>query len=239
MHYDYFDFQHQMNDDDRVKFIQKIYEELLTTVAEGSGRKVNKLLRFLRESDFYRIPCRHHAFVGGNAWHQIETLIYAYSQPEKGAAQNYSHWDSYHEWQPQWLAGDPMGIVIVSLMHDICNVQEIKYPDRIMRRHGRKSTYVIKDFLKFDLMFDENMAIIHHLHKDPQILRENVFTEEDCNNILSMPLYQMIRHCDTLSCIARMTEAELTQRLPSLRAAIAQHHTDYLQASLQYIQPIG
>ena len=80
MHYDFFDFQHTLSDEERQLLLRDTYEHILKKVSEGSGRNVNKILKYLRESDFYAIPCRHHAFVGGNAWHQLETLVYAYGE---------------------------------------------------------------------------------------------------------------------------------------------------------------
>lgn len=216
MHYNYFDFQHTWDDNERAIFLQQTFEQILTHTADGSGRKIKRLLRFLRESDFYRIPCRHHTFPGGNAWHQLETYIYALTTcPER-----YDFADDYRQQRLQWLAGDPMGIAITALLHDIGNVQGVEFPHRILRRHGRKSTYILVDHLKFDLMFDENMSIIHHQEKDLDTLRDSCPTEADAQRIWEMPLYQMVRHCDTLSCEFRMTESELQQRTEQLLSAL-------------------
>lgn len=216
MHYGYFDFQHTWSDGERAAFLQNAFEQILTHAAEGSGRKISRLLRFLRESDFYRIPCRHHPFAGGNAWHQLETYTHALAVRQTGYALN----GEYRASMPQWLGGDPLGIAITALLHDIGNVQGMEYPPRILRRHGRKSTYVLVDYLKFDLMFDENMSIIHHQEKDLDTLRDNCPTEEDAQRIWEMPLYQMVRHCDAISCECRMTESELRQHTERILSAL-------------------
>jgi len=207
-----------MSDEERQKFLQETYENILKQASKGSGRGVNKVLKYLRESDFYAIPCRHHSFVGGNAWHQLETLIYAYGDNSTHQTDDLDLTHSFQQWQPQWQELSPMSVAVVCMLHDVCNTHhpKLKFPDRIMRRHGRKSTYVLKDFLHFELMFDENMAIIHHQHKDEQTLRDNTPNEQDFQMIWEMPLFHMIQCCDSLSCLDRMTEATLLEHLPLL-----------------------
>ena len=213
MHYAYFDFRHTLSDTDRQQLLQQTFERLLTQAAEGSGRSLVRLLRYLRQSDFYAIPCRHHPFPGGNAWHQLETLHYAYHMPALlPQAQGFDLPSLYRQWQPQWLQLSPLSLALTALLHDLCNSRhpKLRYPDRILRRHGRKSTYILKDFLRFELMFDENMAIIHHQHKTPAELRAQTPTEQDYQLIADMPLYHMIQCCDTLSCLCPLAESDLT-----------------------------
>lgn len=203
-----------MSDEERVAWLRESYERIIGAVAEGSGRRVNRVLRYLRESDFYTIPCRHHNFVGGNAWHQLETLAYSRHTEVEG----YEDAEGFAEWQPRWAEGDPMGVVVVSLLHDVCNAghdekTRVDYPQRIRPRHGRKSTYLLKDHLRFELMFDENMAIIHHQHKDEERLRLETPTEEDFERIWEMPLYRMVLHCDTLSIEHPMDEETLIKEI--------------------------
>jgi len=218
MHYDYFDFQHTLSDDERRQFLQETYERILKKVSQGSGRNVNKVLKYLRDSDFYTIPCRHHSFVGGNAWHQLETLIYAYESNCTLQAEGFDLPASFQQWHTQWQELMPMSVAVVCLLHDVCNTHhpKLQFPDRIMRRHGRKSTYILKDFLHFELMFDENMSIIHHQHKTEVVLLDKTPNEQDFQTVWGMPLYHMIQCCDTLSCINRMTETTLLERLPLL-----------------------
>jgi len=220
MHYDFFDFHHTLSDTDRPQFLLDTYEHLLKTASKGSGRNVNKVLKYLRESDFYSIPCRHHPFVGGNAWHQLETLIYAYQDNCTLPCDEFDLPATFATWQPQWRELLPMSVAVASLLHDIGNTHhpKLKYPDRIMRRHGRKSTYVLKDFLRFELMFDENMSIIHHQHKSEQSLRDETPNEQDFQMVWEMPLYHMVQCCDALSCLSPMTEATLKKRIPLLDA---------------------
>lgn len=213
MHYPYFDFRHTLSDSDREGLLHDAYEHLLPRAAEGAGRSVNRVLKYLRESDFYSVPCRHHPFPGGNAWHQLETLHYAYHMPAAlPQAQGFDLPSLYRQWQPQWLQLSPLSLALTALLHDLCNSRhpKLRYPDRILRRHGRKSTYILKDFLRFELMFDENMAIIHHQHKTPADLRAKTPTEQDYQLIADMPLYHMIQCCDTLSCLSPLTESDLT-----------------------------
>ena len=213
MHYPYFDFRHTLSDSDREGLLHDAYEHLLPRAAEGAGRSVNRVLKYLRESDFYSVPCRHHPFPGGNAWHQLETLHYALHAPALlPQAQGFDLPSLYRQWQPQWLQLSPLSLALTALLHDLCNSRhhKLRYPDRILRRHGRKSTYILKDFLRFELMFDENMAIIHHQHKTPADLRAQTPTEQDYQLIADMPLYHMIQCCDTLSCLCPLTESDLT-----------------------------
>ncbi len=207
-----------MTDEERQVFLQNTFERILKKVSEGSGRSVNKIFKYLRESDFYAIPCRHHPFVGGNAWHQLETLIYAYTEDSNHSCEDFDLPTSFQQWKPQWKELTPMSVAVSCLLHDIGNTRhpKLKYPDRIMRRHGRKSTFVLKDFLHFELMFDENMAIIHHQHKKEEALRSETPNEEDFQMVWGMPLFQMIRCCDALSIIMPMTEADLIELLPQL-----------------------
>lgn len=230
MHYAYFDFRHTLSDTDRQQLLQQTFERLLTQAAEGSGRSLVRLLRYLRQSDFYSIPCRHHPFPGGNAWHQLETLLHAYlTPPALPPADDSGLSDSYPLWQPQWQQLPPLSIVLTCLLHDIGNTHHprLHFPDRIMRRHGRKSTYILHDFLRLDLMFDENMAIIHHQHQSPALLRDNTPTEQDFQLILAMPLYHMICCCDALSCRLPMAEADLLRRLPELETRLLSHCAAY------------
>ncbi len=207
-----------MSDEERQIFLRETYERLLKKVSVGSGRNVNKILKYLRESDFYAIPCRHHPFVGGNAWHQLETLAYAYLGDCECTCEEFDLSDTLSQWQPQWKELMPMSVVITCLLHDCGNSHhpKLSFPDRIMRRHGRKSTFVLKDFLHFEMMFDENMAIIHHQHKSEQSLRNETPNEEDFQRIWDMPLYHMMQCCDTLSILTPLTEATLLKELPKL-----------------------
>lgn len=215
MHYDYFDFQHTMTDAERSRWLREQYELILARVSDGSGRKINRLLKFLRESDFYTVPSRHHAFVGGNAWHQLETLAYAFEPLPPSAS------PELQEWQRRWQAEDRMSVAVVCLLHDICNAGyggsiKVDYPQRIRPRHGRKSTYVLIDFLKFDLMFDENMAIIHHHHVTDEELRLHTLTDEDASRVWDMPLYRMVVYCNQQSADSRMTERQLQSSVQSV-----------------------
>ena len=204
-----------MSDEVRQTLLRDTYERILKKVSEGSGRNVNRVLKYLRESDFYAIPCRHHPFAGGNAWHQLETLIYAFEADTDQTCDDFDLPNTFRLWHTQWLELMPMSVAVASLLHDICNTHhpKLKFPDRIMRRHGRKSTYVLKDFLRFELMFDENMAIIFHRQKSEESLRNETPNEEDFKIIWDMPLYHMIQCCDTLSILTPMAEASLVERL--------------------------
>lgn len=226
MHYDYFDFRHSHSDAQRVKFLQDLYEDVLPRVFKGSGRSVGRVLKFLRESDFYALPCRHHPFVGGTAWHQAASLVYAYADhcpPDAGSECR----QRFQQWQPQWRGLTPMSVALVCLLHDVGNAHHPKlfFPDRIMRRHGRKSTFVLKDTLHLDLMFDENMAILHHAHADEDALRADTASHEDALAVWSMPLFHMACCCDSLAAGHRFTETELTERLAAISPLLAP--TDY------------
>lgn len=216
MHYDYFEFEHTMTDAERVAYLHQTYERIFKCVIEGTYRNINKVMRFLRQSDFYSIACRHHQFVGGNAWHQLETLCHAYIDPFELGATGYDEVALYRQERAQWLEADRLGVSIVCLLHDAGNVTGVEFPPRVLKRHGRRSTYVIADLQRFDLMFDENMAIIYHAEKDPEALRYATPDEETFQRVSEFPLYRMVRHCDAISCQCRLTEAQLTSRLEQL-----------------------
>lgn len=217
MHYDYFDFEHRMSDEERVRFLHDAYERIFCTVVEGTYRNINKVMRFLRTSDFYKVACRHHQFVGGNAWHQLECFCHAYLDPFERGAKGYDQVEQYRAERQQWLEADRLGVAIVCLLHDAGNVTGVEFPPRVLKRHGRRSTYVLTDLNRFDLMFDENMAIIYHQEKDSEALRYAAPDEEAFERISGFALYRMIRHCDEISCQCRMTEAELMARLEELQ----------------------
>lgn len=220
MHYDYFDFEHRMTDDERVAYLHEVYEQVLGRTAEGSYRNVNRVMRFLRQSDFYSIACRHHPFVGGNAWHQLETLCHAFIDPFESGDRGYALVDEYRAERASWLEADRFGVAVVCLLHDAGNVTGVEFPSRVLRRHGRRSTYVLTDVNRFDLMFDENMAIIYHQQKDAEALRYAVSDEEVFERVSSFALYRMICHCDEISCVAPLTEAELRGRVEGLLALL-------------------
>lgn len=216
VHYDYFEFRHTLSDEERVQFLHDAYERIMALTIGGTYRNINKVMRFLRTSDFYRIACRHHQFVGGNAWHQLETLCHAFLDPFDRGAKGYDEVDLYRQQRAEWLEADRFGIAVVCLLHDAGNVTGVDFPGRVLKRHGRRSTYVLTDLCRFDLMFDENMAIIYHQEKDPEALRYATPDEETFERILAFPLYRMIRHCDAISCTCRLTESELQSRLEEL-----------------------
>lgn len=208
MHYDYFEFQHTMSDTQRVEYLRQCYEQIFSIVVEGTYRNINRVMKHLRTSQFYSIPCRHHQFVGGNAWHQLETFCYAFAPSCPAGSELCS---SFAEQQPLWLASDKLSMAIVCLLHDLGNVPGVEFPSRILKRHGRRSTYVLADKLKFELMFDENMSIIYHQFHDFEELRYAVSDQEMLHRIWEFPLFRMIQHCDTLSITHRLTEGQLTQ----------------------------
>lgn len=216
MHYDYFEFGHTMGDTERVQYLHDMYERIFGHVVEGTYRNINKVMRFLRQSDFYSIACRHHQFVGGNAWHQLETLCHAYIDPFALGARGYDEVELYRQEQPLWLEADRLSVAIVCLLHDAGNVTHVEFPPRVLKRHGRRSTYVLTDLQRFDLMFDENMAIIYHAEKDAEALRYATPDEETFQRVWEFPLYRMVRHCDAISCQCRLTEAQLKSRLEQL-----------------------
>lgn len=214
MHSNYYDFEHTLSDEARVAFLHDAYERILCHTVEGTYRNINRVMKFLRQSDFYSLPCRHHAFVGGNAWHQLETMCHAFIKPDLESETELAK--SYIQLQPTWQESDTFGKAVVCLLHDIGNVQNVPFPSRIMKRHGRRSTYVLIDHLKFELMFDENMAIIYHQQHTPDELRYATPDEEAYERISAFPLYQMVQLCDAISAEAPLAEQLLMARLESL-----------------------
>lgn len=147
--------------------LQAIYEHLLyNTQREG----VTSLLAIFQENGFYSSRCgRHHHFVGGTMQHSLETLLYMLSH-------NSDHLPEE-------------SIIVVALLHDVCNIHGFQH----IRRHGSRSVRIITKEAGFRLTNDEYQAILWHMHghKDQDRLGE---TFSQCLN--SNRLHALLRRAD-------------------------------------------
>jgi len=147
------------------------FEELLSSVnREG----MDKLLDFIRKSDFYTAPAStrfHGAFEGGLLQHSLNVFD-CLDKKTSGSEHNI--------WKPYLEGTLNETILITSLLHDICkayyyviemrnskvNGSWVQVPfytvdDKYPLGHGEKSCFFIEQFIK--LTMEERMAIRWHM----------------------------------------------------------------------------
>ncbi len=147
------------------------FEQLLSSVQRDG---IDKLLDFIRRSDFYTAPAstKHHgAYEGGLLEHSLNVFD-CLDKKTSGS--------EYNIWKPYLVDVSADTLIIVSLLHDLCktyyytteirNVKEngvwVQKPfytvdDKYPLGHGSKSVVFISQFIK--LTMEEIMAITHHM----------------------------------------------------------------------------
>lgn len=147
------------------------FEELLLSIQREG---IDKLLDFIRKSDFYTAPAStryHGAHEGGLLKHSLN----AYDCLERKTSGS-----EHNIWKPFLVDTDEHTIIIVSLLHDLCktyyyttdtrNVKEngvwVQKPyytvdDKYPYGHGEKSVMMIEQFIKLSMA--ERMAIRWHM----------------------------------------------------------------------------
>lgn len=147
------------------------FEQLLSSVQREG---INKLIDFIRCSDFYTAPAStryHGAHEGGLLKHSLN--VYDCLERKTSGSE-------HNVWKPFLVDADEETIIIVSLLHDICktyyyitdtrNVKEngvwVQKPyytvnDKYPYGHGEKSVMMIEQFIKLSMA--ERMAIRWHM----------------------------------------------------------------------------
>lgn len=163
--------------------LQQTIENLL----RATGREhVEDLLTIMREHGYYRVGChRHHKSQGGMAQHALEVL-----------------WRmKRHE-----SASMPMdSIVVVALLHDLCNIRGFSH----IRRHGSRSVRIATREAGFKLKPTEYQAILWHMHG----VREKGTLGSSFDMVLDNPLWQELRKADHFSSANPMTRQQLLDAL--------------------------
>lgn len=147
------------------------FEQLLSSVQREG---MDKLLEFIRKSDFYTAPAStrfHGAKEGGLLEHSLN--VYDCLERKTSGSE-------YNVWKPFLVDVSEDTIKIVSLLHDLCktyyyttemrNVKEggvwVQKPyytvdDKYPYGHGEKSVMMIEQFIKLSMA--ERMAIRWHM----------------------------------------------------------------------------
>lgn len=147
------------------------FEQLLSSVnREG----IDKLLEFIRKSDFYTAPASTR-FHGAKEGGLLEHSLNVYDCLDKKTSGS-----EYNIWKPYLVDVSADTLIIVSLLHDICktyyyttemrNVKEsgvwVQKPyytvdDKIPYGHGEKSVMMIEEYIKLKPV--ERYAIRWHM----------------------------------------------------------------------------
>lgn len=176
-----------------IQMMQLMQEQIEKLLRLTQRENVENLIEFLRTHGYYSARCHnHHRFEGGTSQHSVETLLYMQQN-------NHNHLP---------LAS----VVIVALLHDICNIPGFND----VRHHGSRSVIITVNHAKFPLTKDEYQAILWHMHgKEEKGLLGHQFDE-----VLNNPLWNLLRRGDHHSSHFPQTRYELRKALlegPSAR----------------------
>ena len=158
--------------------IQVTIENLL----RATGREhVEELLAIMRNNGYYRAGCRrHHQSKGGLAQHSMEVLM---------------------RMQRSNDANLPVSsLVIVALLHDLCNIRGFKQ----YRHHGSRSVLIATREAGFKLYPMEYQAILWHMHR----AKEKGTLGAQFDEVLANPLWHMLRKADGYSAAHPMTRQD-------------------------------
>lgn len=189
--------------------LQQTIENLL----RATGREnVENLLTIMREHGYYRVGChRHHKYQGGLAQHALEVL-----------------WQmKRHE-----SALMPMdSIVVVALLHDLCNIRGFAH----IRRHGSRSVRIATREAGFRLKPTEYSAILWHMHG----MKEKGTLGASFDKVLDNPLWQQLRKADHYSSANPMTKQQLIDTLEGKKVkAVAIESASEGNARKKYDKPL-
>ena len=118
------------------------FQSTIENLLRATGRdNVDQLLTLMRDNGYYRAGCHHHhRHQGGLAQHSLEVLLRMQRQNESA------------------LPVD--SIVIVALLHDLCNIKGFNH----IRHHGSRSVLLATREAGFKLTHMEYQAILWHMH---------------------------------------------------------------------------
>lgn len=132
--------------------IEKNQAEILDYLRKVDREGMENVIRFLEEDGFFNLPSsdrNHHNWKGGLAQHSLEVLknaLFSYPKLPKES------------------------IIIASLLHDICKIDQFKIDDngKIVRTHsslkghGSKSLHILHE-LGLKMTPEEERAIRYHM----------------------------------------------------------------------------
>lgn len=150
----------------------EIIELLKSTNREG----IDKVINFLYKSGYFYLygSFKHHAYRGGLAEHSLGV----YKLAEK--FNNGCNLD---------------GVIISSLLHDICKTKYDFTEGVEYKGHGSKSIAILEDFLNFKLTDEERIAIRFHMRTK---LREYFDDYEEYKKAKQSDLRKLIYKCDKI-----------------------------------------
>lgn len=187
--------------------LQQIIENLL----RATGREnVENLLTIIREHGYYRVGChRHHMHQGGLAQHALEVL-----------------WQMKRHESAQM----PMdSIVVVALLHDLCNIRGFAH----IRRHGSRSVRIATREAGFKLKPTEYSAILWHMHG----MKEKGTLGASFDKVLDNPLWQQLRKADHYSSANPMTKQQLIDTLEGKTDKVAKPTNESHSAPKMHAEP--
>ena len=156
----------------------KIIELLLSTNRKG----VENLIDFLDKSNYFNCygSFKHHVYNGGLAKHSLEVYENALKHNKNC---------------------DINSIIISSILHDVCKVQNI-FPEETINYfafgHGSKSVKILEDYVGFKLTDEERRAIRFHMGSKSRISSDE--EREEYNKACNEELWELIHIGDCLSC---------------------------------------
>lgn len=159
------------------------FQSTIENLLRATGRdNVDQLLTFMRDNGYYRAGChRHHKHQGGLAQHSLEVLLRMQRQNESS------------------LPVD--SIVIVALLHDLCNIKGFNH----IRHHGSRSVLLATREAGFKLTHMEYQAILWHMHSVKE--KGKICAQFDA--VLDNPLWQLLRKADYHSATHPLSRQEL------------------------------
>lgn len=168
----------KFNRDELLSQRREIVDLLRSTGREG----IEDLIKFLDKSKYFFCwgSFRHHKYVGGLAEHSLEIYKYAIDNN---------------------VNCDINSIIIASLLHDVCKVQNI-FPDEVKEYfsygHGSKSVRTIEEFVGFKLTDEERRAIRFHMGSKSRVNTE--YEKQEYNTARNEELWELIHTGDCISC---------------------------------------
>lgn len=165
-----------------------IFRDYYGALLQSTGREgMSNLLKLLSSHGFYSSRCaRHHKFEGGTLQHSLEVCHYMLEHNKDQLGRN--------------------SIIVVALLHDVCNIQGYDH----IHRHGNRSVRIVRDQAHFELTNDEEQAILWHIHGHRDAGKLGLHFDECLQN---NKLHRLLREADGHSAAHGLSRPELEQIL--------------------------
>lgn len=161
-------------------------QETIENLLRATGREhVDQLLTIMRDYGYYSVGCHgHHRWRGGLAQHSLEVLLRMQRLNESSKVEL------------------PISsVVIVALLHDLCDIRAFKQ----YHRHGSRSVLIATREAEFKLYPMEYQAILWHMHG----AKEKGKLGAQFDEVLDNPLWKLLRQADHYSASNPLTMNEL------------------------------